>query len=60
MSSHPHPPTDFEPPRAATEVSDGIYAYIQPDQVRGRNGRVAVVEDGVPAQPVEFKTTLIP
>ena len=31
MSSHPHPPTDFEPPRAATEVSDGIYAYIQPD-----------------------------
>ncbi|MBK7722847.1 MAG: MBL fold metallo-hydrolase [Austwickia sp.] len=31
MSSHRHPPGSFEPPRQAREVSDGIYAYIQPD-----------------------------
>lgn len=43
-----------------TSMVIGFDAYIQPDQVRGRDGRVAVVEDGVPAQPVEFKTTLIP
>ena len=30
MSSHSH--TDaFEPPRVAREVSDGIFAYVQPD-----------------------------
>lgn len=43
-----------------TTMVVGFDAYIQPDQVRGRDGRVAVVEDGVPAQPVEFKTTLFP
>jgi len=30
MSGHPH--TDaFEPPQCATEVSEGIFAYVQPD-----------------------------
>jgi hypothetical protein len=38
----------------------GFDAYIQPDQVRGREGRVAVVEDGAPTQPVTFRTTLFP
>ncbi|USQ75041.1 hypothetical protein [Ornithinimicrobium cryptoxanthini] len=43
-----------------TTMVIGFDAYIQPDQVRGREGRVAVVEDGVPGRPVTFKTTLFP
>lgn len=31
MSSHPAPPDRFAPPAAAQEVSEGIYAYVQPD-----------------------------
>lgn len=31
MSSHHSPPDAFAPPRHAEEVSDGIFAYIQPD-----------------------------
>src|SRR5664280_2849776 len=31
MSSHLAPPDSFAPPGAAQEVSDGIYAYVQPD-----------------------------
>ena len=31
MSSHPDPGTRIPPPEAATEVSEGIYAYVQPD-----------------------------
>ena len=31
MSSHAHPDRRMPPPEAATEVSDGIYAYVQPD-----------------------------
>lgn len=43
-----------------TTMVIGFDAYIQPDQVRGREGRVAVVEDDVPGRPVTFKTTLFP
>jgi len=31
MSSHPHPHSGFAPPERATEVSEGIFAYVQPD-----------------------------
>lgn len=31
MSAHPDPPDGFAPPEHATEVSEGIYAYVQPD-----------------------------
>ena len=31
MSSHPHPHGGFAPPERATEVSEGIFAYVQPD-----------------------------
>lgn len=44
-----------------TTMVIGFDAYIQPDQVRGRQGRVAVVgDDGVPRAPVTFTTTLFP
>ena len=43
-----------------TTMVIGFDAYIQPDQVRGREGRVAVVEDDVLGRPVTFKTTLFP
>lgn len=31
MSSHPYPGRAMPPPASATEVSDGIFAYVQPD-----------------------------
>lgn len=38
----------------------GFDAYIQPNSVRGRQGQVAVVVDGVPRDPVSFRTQLFP
>ena len=31
MSSHPAPPNSFPLPAQAEEVSEGIFAYVQPD-----------------------------
>ncbi|HYO86196.1 MAG TPA: MBL fold metallo-hydrolase [Dermatophilaceae bacterium] len=67
MSTHPHPPDRLPPPRQAQPVSDGIYAYIQPDGswwinntgfLVGRRGVISVDACATQARTVAYREAI--